>query len=124
MQEFNTTVGLGVGENARNPKYDIFVDNLINDRYIHPDTNETFSQTGFNLILVRSPIKFLMNIYIPTFLLTMASFIGFLIPVELVPGRMALLVTIFLMLVNVSTTEQNKGPIVSLNDQFLSIFVL
>ena len=54
-----------------------------------------------------------MNIYLPTSLLTTASFIGFLIPVDKVPGRMALLVTIFLMLVNISSTERNEGPVVS-----------
>ena len=51
--------------------------------------------------------------YLPTGLLTMTSFIGFLIPADKVPGRMALLVTIFLMLVNISNTELNRGPVVS-----------
>ena len=51
-----------------------------------------------------------MNTYLPTFLLTMISFIGFLIPVDAVPGRMALLVTTFLMLVNISSTEKDRGP--------------
>ena len=54
-----------------------------------------------------------MNTYLPTALLTFASFIGFLIPVDMVPGRMALLVTIFLMLVNIRSTEQRTGPVVS-----------
>ena len=53
-----------------------------------------------------------MNTYLPTLLLTLASFIGFVIPVAIVPGRMALLVTIFLMLVNISSTERNRGPVV------------
>ena len=33
-------------------------------------------------------------------------------PVDKIPGRMALLVTTFLMLVNISSTERNKGPVV------------
>ena len=78
-----------------------------------PYNNETYSLSGFTLILDRSICPFFMNIYLPTSLLTMASFIGFLIPVDKVPGRMALLVTIFLMLVNISSTERNKGPVVS-----------
>ena len=110
LQEFISTVGLR--DKARNEKFDIFLDHLITDTYIDMDSNETYSQTGFNLILDRSTTKFFVNIYIPTSLLTIASFIGFLIPVEMVPGRMALLVTIFLMLVNISSTEQNRGPIV------------
>ena len=54
-----------------------------------------------------------MNTYLPTALLTIASFISFLIPVDVVPGRMALLVTIFLMLVNIRATERRMGPFVS-----------
>ena len=54
-----------------------------------------------------------MNTYLPTGLLTLASFIGFLIPVDMVPGRIALLVTIFLMLVNIRGTEERTGPVVS-----------
>ena len=110
MQEFNATVGLS--DKVYHEKFDIFLENLMSNSSFDTDKNETFSQTGFNLVLDRSPTKFVINIYIPTFLLTIASFIGFLIPVEVVPGRMALLVTIFLMLVNISDTEQNRGPIV------------
>ena len=66
--------------------------------------------SGFALELKRTPTPFLINTYLPTGLLTIISFIGFVIPVDLVPGRMALLVTIFLMLVNMSNTERNRGP--------------
>ena len=111
VQELNTTVGLR-GKEAHTEKFDVLVENLMHNTYMDTDSNETFSRTGFYLILDRSPTKFFMNIYLPTTLLTIASFIGFLIPVEMVPGRMALLVTIFLMLVNMSSTEQNRGPIV------------
>ena len=43
-------------------------------------------------------------------MLLLISFIGFFIPVEMIPGRMALLVTIFLMLVNISSSEKADGP--------------
>jgi hypothetical protein len=46
----------------------------------------------------------------PTFLLLLLSFIGFLIPVEIVPGRMALLVTVFLTIVNIGSAVRVKGP--------------
>ena len=75
--------------------------------------SEIFSMTGFVLELKRSPIPFYMNVHLPTGLLTIISFIGFLIPVELVPGRMALLVTVFLMLVNTSSVERNRSPMVN-----------
>ena len=73
-------------------------------------TSETFSMAGFDITMKRSPIPYYMNVYLPTGLLTITSLIGFLIPPDIVPGRMALLVTIFLMLVNISSTERNKGP--------------
>ena len=68
------------------------------------------SLSGFALELKRNPIPYLTNTYLPTTLLTLISFIGFVIPVDIVPGRMALLVTIFLMLVNMSSTERIRGP--------------
>ena len=70
----------------------------------------TYSLSGFALELKRNPIPYLTNTYLPTILLTMISFIGFVIPVDIVPGRMALLVTIFLMLVNMNSTERIRGP--------------
>ena len=110
FQEFKTKVDLA--DRANNEKFDVNLDDLGSYLHNDTDTNETFSRTGFTLILRRSPTRFFINIYIPTSLLTVASFIGFLIPVEVVPGRMTLLVTIFLMLVNVSNTGQNRGPVV------------
>ena len=72
-----------------------------------------YPTSGFTIELTRSPTPFYMNTYLPTGLLTLASFIGFVIPVEIVPGRMALLVTTFLMLVNIKSTERYVGPVVS-----------
>ena len=108
LQEFVTRAGLA--NNTQHIKFDIALENLTSYRYM--DGNETFSRSGFILILERSPTPFFMNIYLPTALLTISSFIGFLIPVDVVPGRMALLVTTFLMLVNISSTERNRGPVV------------
>ena len=75
--------------------------------------NEEFSLTGFDVAMKRSPTPFYMNTYLPTGLLTLTTLIGFIIPVKAEEGRrMALLVTVFLMLVNISSTERNRGPVV------------
>ena len=111
LQEFITTVRLE--PDAKHEKFDLSLEMSESTTLIDEDTNETYSYSGFTIIMERSATRFYITIYLPTFLLTIASFIGFLIPVEMVPGRMALLVTIFLMLVNISSTEQNRGPIVS-----------
>ena len=51
-----------------------------------------------------------MNVYLPTGTLVLISWISFFVPAELVPGRMALLVTIFLMLVNISNSARSNAP--------------
>ena len=51
-----------------------------------------------------------METYIPTTLFVATSFISFLIPPEVVPGRMALLVTILLVLVNIFLGVSDEVP--------------
>ena len=111
MQDFRT-IASADNNGLKNEKFDVVVQPLVKNVYM-TETNETFSLTGFELVMKRSLTPFIINVYIPTYLLTTASFIGFLIPVEVVPGRMALLVTIFLMLVNMSSAEHNRGPVAS-----------
>ena len=100
-------------DRAHDEKFDLFLVPLYKNWHFSTTRGENKSLTGFTAVLERSLVPFLMNTYLPTALLTIASFIGFLIPVDMVPGRMALLVTIFLMLVNIRSTEQRTGPAVS-----------
>ena len=74
-------------------------------------TNEKFSLTGFAVRMKRSSTPFFSNVFLPTGLLVLTSYIGFFIPVDSEEGRrITLLVTVFLMLVNISSTERNRGP--------------
>ena len=72
-----------------------------------------FSIAGFTVFLTRVSKSHLSNTYLPSGVLTFISFVGFLIPVDMIPGRMSLLVTIFLMLVNISQMANHRGPVVS-----------
>ena len=49
--------------------------------------------------------------------------VSFLIPPEIVPGRMTLLVTLFLVLINIYNNVENKSP-VSNTTNFLSLWML
>ena len=74
---------------------------------------EVFSLAGFYVIMKRSPTPYYVNVYLPTTILTVCSFIGFLFPIDSEEGRRtAWLVTIFLMLVNIGSTERERGPAV------------
>jgi len=72
------------------------------------DCNSTVS--GFTVLLRRKTYPFLLNTYAPTAALVLMSAISFLIPTHLVPGRISLLFTTFLMLVNIANSSDNLNP--------------
>ena len=112
LQKFNTTQVFTENE-LHDKKFDIELELLNNTKYVTTDTGQTLSLSGFTITLSRSFSPYISSTYLPTAILTVASFIGFLVPVDMVPGRMALLVTILLMLVNIKSTERRMGPVVS-----------
>ena len=73
------------------------------------------SVAGFKIRLTRRFSPILLNIYLPCMMLLLISFNGFFIPDHMIPGRMALLVTIFLMLVNIGNSEKILGSNVNNN---------
>lgn len=76
-------------------------------------TGYGYDVAGFSVELLRSPTPFFVNTYLPTTILTLVSFIGFLIPVGKEEGRrVALLITILLMMVTISGIQQQNGPVV------------
>ena len=118
FQKFSTTVD---EVNLHDEKFDIILGPLIQSWYISTNNHHNVSLSGFTITLKRSPTPYLTNTYLPTSLLALGSLIGFLIPVEMVPGRMALLVTIFLTLENIRSTEKRTGPTVSTGEIFFKI---
>ena len=55
-------------------------------------------------------LPYALNIYLPTTILVIVSWASFLINPEIIPGRMGLLVTIYLVLTNLSTGARAKAP--------------
>ena len=99
--------------------------------YVGVMSGQSFSTTGFKVILKRRFTPYIVSWYIPTSVLVVVSWISFCIPVDLVPGRMvklikftyssiyiivvfsswqALLVTVFLMLINISNSSHSQNP--------------
>ena len=78
--------------------------------YISTYTNITYSRAGFKFKFSRRFSPYFINWFCPTTILVLISWISFFIPPEIVPGRMALLVTIFLMMVNISNSANEKAP--------------
>jgi hypothetical protein len=79
-----------------------------------PDPVKTFCSTkfpvaGFKVHLTRHIRPIIINVYFPSIILVVASWVSFLIPPELIPGRMALIITVLLMLLNLSVNNSNSS---------------
>ena len=59
-----------------------------------------YSVTGFEMTLTRRMSHYMITYYLPSSLFVVVSWTSFLIPSEDIQGRMALLVTLFLVLVS------------------------
>ena len=69
-----------------------------------------YSVTGFQLTLRRKMSHYIITYYFPTGMFVIVSWISFLVPPESVPGRMTILVTVFLCLVNIFNSITNNIP--------------
>ena len=83
----------------------------LNANITYPEwNNDTYSTAGFNIRLERHYLKHLLSYYLPSLLFVLVSWTSFLIPPEAIPGRMALLITILLVLVNLFATVIQTQP--------------
>ncbi|XP_023328635.1 glycine receptor subunit beta-type 4 [Eurytemora carolleeae] len=72
-----------------------------------------YSVQGFEVRLDRRLAPMLTRMYIPTQLLVFTSWLAFFVPPEVVSGRMVLLVTLFLMIINIGISVEKDIPICS-----------
>lgn len=73
----------------------------------------TYAACGFQVKLVRKTMQYLVQVYLPSGMFVLVSWVSFLIKPEVVPGRMALLVTLFLVLINIFNSVRERAPISS-----------
>ena len=78
------------------------------DDEIHPYFNSTV--TGFAIHMSRIITPQLTSVYVPSEILVLASHISFSVPPDNIPGRMSLIVTILLMLINMYGDAHNESP--------------
>merc|ERR1712013_564315 len=72
-----------------------------------------YSACGFQVKLQRKQMQYVVQVYLPSFMFVVTSWVSFLIKPEVVPGRMALLVTLFLVLINIFNSVREQAPISS-----------
>ena len=94
----------------RIPQYWITIENLPSRLNTTMYFETEYATCGFNLVLVRSKRQIFFQVYLTTTLLVIVSWVSFVIQPDIVPGRMGLLVTIFLLLINIFTGVKNTAP--------------
>jgi len=99
-------------ENNRNTvlDYDVSLKKLREQDRIYNYRGSNYSVTGLEMKLKRNYKKFLYVYYLPSGLLVAVSWIGFLIPAELVLGRLAILITPLLLLINIFNIIISSSP--------------
>ena len=70
-------------------------------KYTTENLNMYWSKMGYDIELERQPEKYIYQYYIPCSLIVIASSCSFIIPRSPIPGRVALVVTQFLTLINI-----------------------
>ena len=72
--------------------------------------NGKYDFCGFQIFLRRNRINYLISVYVPTCMFVVVSWVSFIIKPKLVPGRMTLLITIFLVLINILNEIRSTAP--------------
>ena len=99
------------GGNSIALDYAITINQLkSSDSVFDGDSLGNFSLAGFEMVLQRYVSTYIITYYLPSGLFVIVSWISFLIPMDVIPGRMALLVTLFLVLVNIFNTVTTNTP--------------
>ena len=73
--------------------------------------NNGFSGISFVLKLERCLLPYIMRYYLPCVAMVIVSFISFLISLNSIPARVALLVTLFLTVTNILIAQQVRYQI-------------
>ena len=74
-----------------------------------------YAVCGFSIHLTRKRMQNFVQIYMPSFMFVVASWISFVVKPDIVPGRMALLVTILLVQLNLFNNAKDKAPVSASN---------
>ena len=70
-----------------------------------------YAACGFTVELNRMRMQTVIQVYLPSTMFVMVSWVSFLIKPEVIPGRMALLITLFLVLTNIFNGVKASAPV-------------
>ena len=97
-------------DRQRSLQYLIKVGSLPEKHRKFTHESKTYSVCGFNIELERTRKQTFYQVYLTSILFVVVSWMSFIIKPEIVPGRMALLVMIFLILINTFNSVKQYAP--------------
>ena len=100
-------------KNQRNLQHFLDVEPLSSMYQTVATENGKFIYCGFNVILRRTRTQILFQFYVTSALFIIVSWVSFLIKPDVVPGRMGLLITTFLVLITLSNGVISDSPLSS-----------
>ena len=92
--------------------------------WISPE--HSWATCGFSIELKRTKTQMIIQVYLPSTSLVIISWFSFILNPNVVPGRMGMLLTIFLVLINIFIGVKNSSPIsngLNLVDTFLVVSI-
>ena len=108
-----------LSEQQRSLQYTIEIDSLPNETRTHTFTNsaifgnKTYAVCGFNIALKRNRVQMFFQFYFICILFVMASWTSFIINPSVIPGRIGVLITTFLCLINIFNGVKEHAPVSS-----------
>ena len=99
-----------IAKHQRSLQYKILWENTAYKTTVTYNASRSYEYCGFRIRLNRNRTNHLINTYVPACLFVLVSWFSFLIKPDVVPGRMMLLVTIFLMLISILNESKSSAP--------------
>ena len=101
--DFNKTL-------QRSLQYSVQIGSLPDESRVFSHDHKRYAVCGVNILLRRKRKQIFYQVYLTSILFVVVSWVSFIIDPEVVPGRMALLVTMFLILINNFNSVKDNAP--------------
>ena len=100
----------GLIDMQRKLQYVINVKELPSSHRIYRIAGRDWATCGFSLELKRLTTQIIIQVYLTSTSLVIVSWLSFIIQPSIIPGRMGLLVTVFLVIINIFIGVKNQSP--------------
>ena len=94
----------------RSLQYNINITDIPQNMTIMEVSNQTWATCGFKIDLMREKGQIFLQVYLTSSMLVALAWVSFIVPPDVVPGRMGLLVTVFLMLITIFVSVKRDAP--------------